>query len=71
MLIFVPGCASLDRVAATTFEPINGANNELQFRFTAKSDIIYPGNTADGRRIRMEWLNTWLENNRGQTTFTF
>ena len=49
--IFFAGCASLDRIPMTTFEPLDGPNKERQFRFTAKSDIVYPANTPDGERI--------------------
>jgi hypothetical protein len=59
--ILFAGCASLDRIPATTFEPLDGPNKERQFRFTAKSDIFYPANTPDGERIRMDWLETWLK----------
>jgi hypothetical protein len=60
MLILFTGCAS-DRIYRTTFEPLDGPSREHQFRFTAQSDIIYPGNTPDGERIRMDWLETWLK----------
>ena len=63
LLSTIDGCASFDRVAVTKFEPTRTEENAQFFKFTAFADAVYPLNSEDAERTRIDWLETWLRDN--------
>jgi hypothetical protein len=57
--VVLGACSSLDRQTASTFEP-TGSDT---FKFTAKSDIIYPDGGKGAEADRMVWLAQYLRDN--------
>lgn len=57
------GCASVDRVAVTKFEPTRTEANAQFFKFTAFADAVYPLTSEEAERTRIDWLETWLRDN--------
>lgn len=58
MTLGVMGCASQDRAALTSFEPIVGG-----FRYTAAADLMYPEADPGAETDRMTWLRQYLTDN--------
>lgn len=63
LLLSIFGCASLDRVAVTKFEPTRTETNAQFFKFTAFADAAYPLKSEEAERTRINWLETWLRDN--------
>ena len=64
------GCASLDRMPATKFEPLRSDAGAQYFKFTTIADASYPLGSENAEQTRIEWLKTWLsDNNYGSNKF--
>jgi hypothetical protein len=63
----ISACASFDRIAATKFEPLRMESGTQVFKFTAFADAVYPLESENAERTRIEWLETWLADNGYKT----
>ena len=63
VLLVLSGCASLDRVTVTRFEPIKTGNNQAYFKYTSFADAMYPLKSNGAEAIRIGWLEEWLSDN--------
>jgi hypothetical protein len=59
----ISACASFDRIAVTKFEPLRTESGTQIFKFTAFADAIYPLESENAERTRIEWLEKWLTDN--------
>lgn len=58
------GCASLDRLPMSSFEPFANNSGQAMFRFRADTaSIAYPTDTKEGEAVRMGWLEEYLKLN--------
>ena len=58
------GCASLDRLPMSSFEPFTNNAGQVTFRFRADTaSIAYPTDTSEGEAVRMGWLEEYLKLN--------
>lgn len=62
------GCATLDRVTATKFEPLRFDAGAPVFKFTAFADAVYPLESVEAEHTRIHWLETWLQENGYDST---
>lgn len=65
IIILISGCASVDRITTTTFEPLfQVSNNEFDyFKYIAPANLSYPIDSTDAEQTRILWLETWLSDN--------
>lgn len=63
LLSTVAGCASIDRIMVSKFEPVRTEANAQFFKFTAIADAMYPLKSEEAERMRINWLETWLRDN--------
>lgn len=63
IFIFLAGCAAMDRADLTYLEPLREDASYRYFKFKAFADLVYPLDSESGERTRMEWLETWLDDN--------
>jgi hypothetical protein len=62
--ILTAGCASYDRMAITTFEPMDGKGSEGVFKYTALAGGGYSAEiTSKAEKIRIDWLEWYLSKN--------
>ena len=52
-------CAQIDRKPYSEFY-LTGANS---FRYKASTDFIYPADSPDAEKTRMEWLQRYVDDN--------
>jgi len=58
------GCASLDRIPMSSFEPFSDNYNQIMFKFRAESaSLTYPEGSKEAEATRMEWLEEYLKLN--------
>lgn len=62
LCVLMVSCASVDRGALSSIEPINSEDGYRYFRFTAKAGSAYgyPLNDQAAEKIRIGWLEEWL-----------
>ena len=60
--ILLTGCASLD-YQLTSFQPINTTEEQHIYAYKAFADAVYPHDSEEAEKIRMEWLGKWIKNN--------
>ncbi|MBW2061887.1 MAG: hypothetical protein JRI95_10045 [Deltaproteobacteria bacterium] len=58
----ISACASFDRMV-TKFEPLRTESGTQIFKFTAFADAVYPLESENAERTRIEWLEKWLTDN--------
>ena len=56
------GCTLIDR-NLTKLEPVGTEVGAQVFKFTAYADVVYPLNSEDAERTRIEWLESRLVDN--------
>ena len=62
--LVVSGCASIDRTALTSLEPLRADETALYFKFKAVADMgAYQLDSPNAEKIRMGWLEKWLQDN--------
>nr|WP_315242021.1 hypothetical protein [uncultured Albidiferax sp.] len=62
--LLLPGCAAVDRTALTSLEPLHSDETAKYFKFKAVADVgAYKLDSPDAEKIRMEWLEKWLQDN--------
>lgn len=58
------GCATVDRMNLSKFEPIRSDATHRYFKYTVTGNSTGQAvDSADAERERMEWLQTWLDDN--------
>jgi len=63
LIVSILACASFDRIAVTKFEPLRTDSGTQIFKFTAFADAVYPLESENAERARIEWLEKWLTDN--------
>lgn len=60
--MIIAGCASMDRGALSSIEPIKSEGGYRYFKFAAKAGSAYgyPLNNPEAEKIRIGWLEEWL-----------
>jgi hypothetical protein len=61
VVLILGGCATMDRPAMSSFEPLAGD----KFRYVAKTDsMVYREDSPEAEAERMRWLQTYLTDNK-------
>lgn len=63
-VIAISGCSSMNKRIESRFEPYKSANGQQEFKFFAHSNRFSPEYDKDSENERMEWLQTWLTDNK-------
>lgn len=64
VISMLAGCASMDRLPMSSFEPFANNSGQVMFRFRANTaSIAYPTDTKEGEDVRISWLEEYLKLN--------
>lgn len=64
VLAVLAGCATVDRMNLSKFEPLRSDATHQHFKYTVTGNSTGMAvDSADAERERMEWLQTWLDEN--------
>jgi hypothetical protein len=62
LVICLSGCASVD-FSSTKFQPLPSDNQASYYEYVAFADAVWPENSSEAEKARMDRLNQWLFDN--------
>ena len=67
IVLALHGCSTVD-YQITSFRLVSEQAESKTFAYTAFADAVYPVDSVEAEKQRMEWLNKWLSQNNLTTT---